>query len=122
MPVMASRDGRLEAVAGTMGGLTHPQINAFLLIRSFILGSGSAEAVNAPRWIAGGMDGMYSLVTAEPGVPGPALDAIEDSGFRLETLETNDERVGHAQFLRIKDGRIFDVAADPRSDGSARAG
>ena len=57
MPVLVHRDGRLAAVAGSMGGASQPQINAQNLIRAFDLGMGAGETIAAPRWTVWGEPG-----------------------------------------------------------------
>jgi len=121
-PVLARRDGRLVAVSGSMGGGAQPQINAQLLIRSFELGMTPADAVAAPRWAVGGTEPDASLrfVEVETAVPGATCRALEEAGYALDRLPEGDG-VGHAHMIRVlEDG--FEVATDPRADGSARAG
>jgi gamma-glutamyltranspeptidase/glutathione hydrolase len=124
MPVMVHRDGRLAAVAGTMGGYAQPQINTMTLVRSFDLGMHPADAVAAPRWLVSGMDlpsDPPAWAIVEPGVPASARDSLADSGFGLDDLEAPSASVGHAHLLLAgRDG--LRAGADPRSDGSALAG
>ena len=47
MPVIVQRDGRLEAVAGTMGGSAQPQILAIALLNAFHVGLDAATATDA---------------------------------------------------------------------------
>ncbi len=123
MPVMVHRDGRLAAVAGTMGGSAQPQINAVTLLRSFDLGLGPAEAVAAPRWLVGGMDPEGSLpsVVVEADVPGPAESALRAAGFGIGRVAARSEDVGHAHMIRMTP-EGFEAGSDPRSDGAAHAG
>ena len=50
-PAMATRDGRLVAVFGTMGGDAQPQILLQLMARLFAGREGPASAVAAARWV-----------------------------------------------------------------------
>ena len=67
MPVVVQRAGRLEAVAGTMGGYAQPQIIAMMLVRAFDLGMHPADAVAAPRWLVGGMSPRAGARTCRGG-------------------------------------------------------
>ena len=53
-PAMATRDGELVAVFGTMGGDAQPQILLQLAARLFAGGEGVADAIAAPRWALAG--------------------------------------------------------------------
>lgn len=125
LPVLThGDDGRVSAVAGTMGGYGQPQIDAQTLIRALALGAGGAEAVAAPRWIVTGMDRADDdppWVTAEADVPAHVRASLQASGFRVDTVPEHDEGVGHAHLIRA-DADGFDAGSDPRADGSAAAG
>jgi gamma-glutamyltranspeptidase/glutathione hydrolase len=121
-PVVVQRDGRFEAVAGTMGGFAQPQINAMSVIRVFDLDRSPAEAVAQPRWLVGGMsaEGEMPWVVAEADVPAVAIDALQRRGYRVDTLGERKGSFGHAQLIRAhSDG--FDAGSDPRADGGALA-
>ncbi|MGH2629700.1 MAG: gamma-glutamyltransferase family protein [Actinomycetota bacterium] len=122
MPVIVQREGRLEAVAGTMGGFAQPQIVAMTLLRAFDLGMDPAESVAAPRWIVDGMsqEGREPYVVAEPGVPAEVLDRLKAAGYRADTVGERDGSVGHAHLIRAVAGG-FDAGSDPRADGGAAA-
>ena len=68
MPVLVHREGRLAAVAGSMGGESQPQINAQNLIRTFDLGMEAGPAIAAPRWTVWG-DAGDGTIEAEGSVP-----------------------------------------------------
>ena len=121
MPVVVQRSGRLQAVAGTMGGYAQPQIDAEVLIRAVDLAMPPDEAVAAPRWIVGGSSetGAPSAV-AEADVGAQVLDRLAGAGFRVETVAERDGSLGHAQLILTRsDG--FDAGSDPRADGGAAA-
>jgi gamma-glutamyltranspeptidase len=121
MPVMAHREGRAVAISATMGGPAHPQINAWSLIRALRLGMTPAEAVAAPRWLVGGMDSLEGEVTAEEGVPAEVADRLQEAGYSLTRLGSEDSSVGHAHLIRIAADGSFEVGTDPRADGAALA-
>jgi gamma-glutamyltranspeptidase len=123
--VVHGDDGRVSAVAGTMGGYGQPQIDAQTLIRSLALGAGAADAVSAPRWLVGGMDraagDARTWAIAEADVPSAVVEALQGAGFRVDTVPEHDDGTGHAHLIRSgADG--FDAGTDPRADGSAAAG
>jgi gamma-glutamyltranspeptidase len=117
MPVIVQRGGRLEAVAGTMGGYAQPQINAMNLIRTFDLGVPPADAVAAPRWsVERDEPGVEPGAEAEPGVPDAVVEALQGSGLHVDT--SND--IGHAHLIRASE-HGFEAGSDPRADGAAMA-
>jgi gamma-glutamyltranspeptidase len=120
MPVLAHRDGRLAAVAGSMGGASQPQINAQNLIRAFDLRMGAGETIAAPRWTVWGEPGA-GVVRAEGSVPDPTTVRFETAGFRIDPLDYVDEAVGHAHVILARPDGTFDVGSDPRADGGALA-
>jgi gamma-glutamyltranspeptidase len=119
MPVMAHRAGRLSAVSGTMGGCAHPQINMMSLVRAFDLGMTPAEAVAAPRWLAGAMDpvGPEPFVVAEPAALARVEAALEAAGFRIVPLLELSEDTGHAHLITLSSEGTFEAGTDPRADG-----
>jgi gamma-glutamyltranspeptidase len=123
MPVMTRRDGRLTGVHGAMGGKAQPQIHAHLLLR-LLGGATPADALAAPRWVAGGLDvdSADDVILLERSA-GPAVaDAFGAAGLPVELLDDVDEGVGHAQLIwRGPDGAL-EAATDPRADGAAAAG
>ncbi len=121
-PVAVQRGGRLEAVAGTMGGSAQPQILAMALIRAFKLGMSPAEAVAAPRWLVGGMspEGATPSAIAETDVPDVAVRALEAAGYQVDAVGERDGSVGHAHMIRVAPGG-FEAGSDPRADGGALA-
>ncbi len=122
MPVLVHRGGEPAAVAGTMGGGGQPQINAQNLVRVFDLGMEPAAALEAPRWLAGGMDlHAERFVDAEARVPVTVRAALEGAGFGVNLLRDLDEGVGHAHLLRFDADGTMTAATDPRADGAAWA-
>jgi gamma-glutamyltranspeptidase/glutathione hydrolase len=123
MPVVVHREGRLAALAGTMGGGGQPQIDAMTLIRAFDLGMGAADAVAAPRWLVGGMalGRTERALVAEASVPNPTRERFRAAGFTIEDVGELDGAVGHAHLLLARDDGMLEAGGDPRSDGGAAA-
>lgn len=123
MPVLVQRDGRLAAVAGSMGGGAQPQINACNLIRAFDLTMTSAQALDAPRYLVGGMDFPVAdrFVELEPGVPEHVRSTLTRAGYRLVELRERDGYAGHAHLIVVDADGNLQVATDPRADGEALA-
>ena len=119
MPVLVHREGRLAAVAGSMGGESQPQINAENLIRAFDLGMRAGDAVAAPRWTVWGEAGE-GTVEVEGRVQDDVGARLQGAGFRIDALEDVDESVGHAHLI-LTSSEGFDVGSDPRADGGALA-
>ena len=106
-----------------MGAYAQPQINAFSILRLFDLGLTPAAALEAPRWLLGGMDpeNPSSFVEAEGRVPRTASRAFEEAGYEVRWLRDLDEAVGHAHLIRVGPDGVLEAATDPRADGSAAA-
>jgi gamma-glutamyltranspeptidase len=123
MPVIALRLGALAAACGSMGGGGQPQINAMSLMRRFGLGMETSDILQAPRWLLGGMgvDAHSTVVEAESQVSPKTIGAFHEAGFRVDRLDEWSEKVGHANVIFLDEGS-FEVATDPRADGSALAG
>ncbi|HMJ04055.1 MAG TPA: gamma-glutamyltransferase [Conexibacter sp.] len=106
MPVLVLRDGAVEGVHGTMGGLAQPQIHLQVLLR-LLRGASAAEAVAAPRWIVEEDGGL----------------AIErDAGVRIagaRELQPGDDLVGHAQLARRTAAGELEAGSDPRAGAAA---
>ncbi len=122
MPVIVQREGRLKAVAGTMGGSAQPQINTMTLVRAFDLHHDPGHAVTDPRWLVGGMEpeGDVPTVVAEADVPAQAVEALQAAGYRVDTVNERSEDVGHAHLIVFDDDGLS-AGSDPRADGGARA-
>lgn len=118
--VFASGDGRPELVLGTMGGRAQPQILAQLLLH-LEAGRAPAAALDAPRWIVGGLgvDAPRGTVFAESRVPEPAHAALARTGLPVRDLPAYDGEVGHAQAIALAPDGGMDAASDPRSEGAA---
>jgi gamma-glutamyltranspeptidase/glutathione hydrolase len=120
MPAMLLRDGRPSVVLGTMGGKGQPQILAHVLLH-LARGAGAQEALDAPRWLVGGMgaDAAVDEVRMERDVPAAAQRALLDSGIPVRELPAHDQGTGHAQLVAIGPDRALEAASDPRSEGRA---
>lgn len=123
MPVLVLRHGVTAAVSGSMGGGAQPQINAMSILRLFDLEMAVRDVLQAPRWVVGGLgvDAGSRTIVAESRVPPQTIAAFEEAGFEVVQVEARSEMMGHAQVIRCGQRR-FDVATDPRADGSALAG
>jgi len=121
MPVLVRRGGRVAYLSGTMGGKAQPQIQAELLGRMLDLGYRPAEAVNAARWVLGGLEvGSSESAVRLEGRIDTMRDQFRRAGFETDSLADFDEEVGQAQVIEVTDTG-FGAASDPRSDGAAAA-
>jgi gamma-glutamyltranspeptidase len=120
-PAMALRDGRPELVYGTMGGEGQPQTQAALLTRILDLGMDVQAAIDAPRWLYGRTWGEpTAALLVEPRVGDGVVAELARRGHDVRLAEPWDDRMGHAQAIRI-DPRtgVRHAGADPRGDGIA---
>jgi gamma-glutamyltranspeptidase/glutathione hydrolase len=121
MPIVVERGGALAGVLGTMGGKVHAQIHVQVLLR-LLAGRTPQEAVDAPRWVVGGMDlgEPGDVIRVEDGCAGPARAALERARLRPEPVPRGSDWLGHAQAIWLGDG--LRAGSDLRADGAAATG
>lgn len=120
-PGMALRDDRPELLYGAMGGEGQPQTQAAVLTRVLDLGRDVQAAIDAPRWLYGRTWGeATTALLVEARVPDKVVDELRRRGHDVRVVGAWDDRMGHAQVIRI-DPRtgLRAGGADPRSDGLA---
>jgi gamma-glutamyltranspeptidase/glutathione hydrolase len=128
MPVLVRQGGELVGAHGAMGGRAQPQVHTHMALQ-LAAGADVGRATSAPRWVLGAMEAGVTagagIVSAEPEVALPGVEAIERAGFTVEVIDSYADGVGHGQLVRrVSDrGRPRELAAatDPRADGSAIA-
>jgi len=114
--------GAPAIASATMGRNAHAQIHAELLMALIDQGRHAFEAVDRPRWLAGGLRAEAAGIVAESRVPKSVIAGFVASGMEVEQLDGWDEQVGHAQLIaRGADGQLH-AASDPRADGAAACG
>ena len=129
-PAMATRDGELAAVFGTMGGDAQPQILLQVAARLFAGRQGVADAIAAPRWAlkgpATGFDTWTSGRAPTVGIEGHAGDGwragLAARGHDVAAAPAFDSGFGHAHAIVVEPGGTFAAAADPRARVGAAAG
>jgi gamma-glutamyltranspeptidase len=119
VPVLIRRNARTVAALGTMGGRAQPQILAQIIPGVLDMNASLSEVLAAPRWVVGArdMDFERDTVAIEANAP-QELDAIlQVDDLDIARIPLRDERLGHAQVVRLGAGGSLQAAADPRSDG-----
>ena len=121
MPLLAYRDGMAVASLGTMGGRAQAQILLQVLAGALDLTTSIVETLAAPRWVFGGNDmGFdYPTIAIEADAVAELDDLLQTDGFKVERVEPQNENMGHANVVRIREDGRFEAAADSRSDGLA---
>jgi gamma-glutamyltranspeptidase/glutathione hydrolase len=121
MPIMVERDGELVGVLGTMGGKVHAQIHVQLLL-GLLDGRSPQEAVDAPRWIVGGMEigERDDMIRIEDGCADSARRALSRATLHALSLPRGSEWLGHAQAIWLLGG--CGAGSDFRADGAAAVG
>lgn len=121
MPAMLLRDDAPYLVFGAMGGEGQPQTHAALVSRIVDFGYDVQQAIEAPRWLMGPTWGTESHdLSLEGRIPGEVARELERRGQPVRMLADWDDNMGHAQAIRIHQGRgLLEGGADPRGDGAA---
>ena len=129
-PALATRDGALAAVFGTMGGDAQPQILLQVAARLFAGGSGVADAIAAARWVLQGAGTGFDTWTSG----GPPAVAVEEQapdawrrglaarGHVVADAPAFDSGFGHAHAIVVEPGGTFAASADPRARVGSAAG
>ena len=120
-PAMALRDGKFALAFGTRGAHGQPQTHVQLLNRIVDQRMGLAEALAAPRWISGSVDGRDAhTLRVESRFGSETIDALARMGHRVEVGDAWDHAVGHTNAIALDGaGGFFTAATDPRADGAA---
>ena len=118
-PGLVCRNGELEYVIGTMGGLAQPQVLTQVLL-GLCRGLDCEQALSAPRWLVGGIadEAGPSGLLAEAGVPAQARTALGAQGWQITELPSLSADVGEAHVIAAGP-RGYSAGSDPRSKGSA---
>jgi gamma-glutamyltranspeptidase/glutathione hydrolase len=118
MPIMVEEDGRLAGVLGTMGGRVHAQIHVQVLL-GLLDGRSPQDAVDAPRWIVGGMEigERDDNIRVEDGCAESSRDALARATLHALTVPRGSEWLGHAQAIWLRGG--CGAGSDFRADGAA---
>ena len=125
---MATRDGELAAVFGTMGGDAQPQILLQVAARLFAGGEGAADAIAAPRWALAsvGFDtwtqGRAPAVSVEGHAPAGWSTGLAARGHDVVAAAAFDSGFGHAHAIVVEPSGAFAAAADPRARVGSAAG
>ena len=128
-PALATRDGHLAAVLGTMGGDAQPQILLQVATRLFRHRRSPAEAIRAGRWAlrgpATGFDtwtsGEQPTVVVEGHAPRVWREDLAARGHRVDVGAPYDSGFGHAHAIVVEPDGVFAAAADPRARVGAAA-
>jgi len=129
-PAMATSDGLLRAVFGTMGGDAQPQILLQVAARLFHYGQSPAAAVHAGRWALQGQStgfdtwtsGEAPTVTVEGNAPDDWLAGLAARGHKVESRPPYDSGFGHAHAIVIDHDGFRAGIADPRTMVGTAAG
>jgi len=120
MPAMLLRDGELLGPIGTQGGDAQAQVLMQLVSNLIDFDTDPQEAIEAPRWLAGGRDDLDgTLVKLEAHFDLAAVAGLRALGHTVEATHAWDVDFGHAQMILRDATGLLRGAADPRADGAA---
>ncbi len=111
---MMLRDGALVALGGTPGGNSQVQTNMQVITRLVDAGMSAQEAVEAPRFVAGGAlhYGAASTVSLESRFPQPVFDTLAAEGHDVASLpEWAELNVEGTSVVTVGSAKI--IAVDP---------
>lgn len=129
-PALATHNGDLAAVFGTMGGDAQPQILLQLATRLFHHRQSPAAAMNAARWVLAGPETGFDTWTAgsapavqiEAHAPTDWESGLAARGHSTSSRPSFGGEFGHAQII-MRDGSGFWAgASDPRAIVGSVAG
>lgn len=125
--LVTDASGALSAVVGTMGGDSQPQILLQILARLLHSGAEPGEAVAAPRWVLGALEGGGGFdtwaargeaqVEVEKGAPEAWAAGLADRGHVVAAARN----VGHAHLI-VNRGDHLAGATDWRSFAGSASG
>jgi gamma-glutamyltranspeptidase/glutathione hydrolase len=121
MPGMLLRDGALIGPIGTQGGDAQAQVQQQLITNLVDYGMEPQQAIEAPRWVAGGPDPARPLFVELESRFDPALSGqLAELGHDVVVGDNFNTSFGHAQMiLRDAETGLLRGGADPRADGVA---
>jgi gamma-glutamyltranspeptidase/glutathione hydrolase len=122
-PALATRDGALAALFGTMGGDSQPQVLLQLAARLFHHQQSPATAMQAGRWALRGPATGFDTWTAATGpiveiegnAPSGWAAALTARGHRVDVRPAYDSGFGHAQVIMRDDNGFWAGATDVRA-------
>lgn len=122
-PALATRNGELVAVFGTMGGDAQPQILLQVATRMFRHRSSPARAIGAARWVLEGPSNGFDTwsgpepptVAVEDHAPAAWVAGLAERGHRVVTRPGYDSGFGHAHAIAVEHDGVLVGAADPRA-------
>lgn len=119
-PAMLFEGDRLAMAFGTMGGEGQPQTHAALVTRVVDFGHDVQRAIDAPRWLVGRTWGDESDdLWLEGRIADDVARELARRGQPVRRLDAFDDKVGHAQAIRVLESGVLEGGADPRGDGAA---
>jgi gamma-glutamyltranspeptidase / glutathione hydrolase len=129
-PALATRNGSLAAVFGSMGGDAQPQIVLQLATRMFRHSQSPARAVRAARFVLAGESSGFDTwtsghppsVAVEGHAPAEWAEALSAKGHHVVRLPAFDSSFGHAHAIVVDDDGFFAGHADPRTVVGGAAG
>jgi gamma-glutamyltranspeptidase len=121
MPGMLLRGGTLLGPIGTQGGDAQAQVHLQLITNLVDYGMDPQQAIEAPRWVAGGGPASDPrLVWIEGRFPTGTAAGLQAMGHIVHVTDDWNVHFGHAQMILCdSETGLLRGGADPRADGVA---
>jgi gamma-glutamyltranspeptidase/glutathione hydrolase len=110
-PTLWTKDGRLEMLLGTRGGLYQPQLLVQVAAHLLHLRLTPAESQARPRWV---IDHQPDHVRLEAAAGGRTAHGLARKGHQIELAGDFEPGWGPVSLIQIADSGLRTVAADPR--------
>lgn len=117
MPAMLARDGEVVGLFGTQGGDVQAQVHLQLVSDAIDHGFDPQQAIDAPRWIAGGINAPNEVLL-ERGFSQATIEGLAMRGHEITIIDPWNPGAGHAQMILIdRQAGTLTGGADQRADG-----
>eukprot|EP00047_Mylnosiga_fluctuans_P005422 m.240392 g.240392 ORF g.240392 m.240392 type:complete len:540 (-) comp13660_c0_seq1:152-1771(-) len=118
IPSMITREGKLIAPFGVMGGFMQPQGHVQVACNIIDFGMDSQQALNSLRFCIDPESEGLSMISLEDGLSEEVVEGLRRKGHNVQVIKGHDRAVfGRGQVIVRKPSGVLECGTDPRSDG-----